>query len=712
MKTKTLLPLLLFCGLAALAGGAVPDAGDAVSIASLLREMTDRDERARFPAPAFTCAQASSYDRATVAPGQPGWFANSDRSMFLRVEHERGRREFVMFDAAGPGAIVRFWMTFSGPNCGRGTLRIYIDGAAEPAVSGSAFDVLSGPAITSAPLADSVSKLTDYARRGHNLYFPIPYAKSCKITYESEHLREDDFGARKKGTEAVYYNINHRAYAPGVRVVSYSAAGLERAAAAITAALQRLSGGNKTLPAPRAVLRLDADLAPGASRSFAVEPSGAPGAIQRLALRLRAGDQEQALRSTLLEIAFDGAVTVRAPVGDFFGVGHRQIPSSTYYTTAGHDGLLQSYWVMPFEKSCVITLRNLGAQPVAITNAAADLKDWRWDARSMHFGAGWRQYTRVPAGPHEKAVDLNLADLRGQGVYVGDGIAIFNTTHRWWGEGDEKVYVDGEKFPSHIGTGTEDYYGYAWCRPEPFTGHPFIAQPVGDGSFAPALSVNTRYRALDGIPFQKSLRFDLELWHWSVTRVNFAPVALWYMLPGGKNLAPADAADAAREPVARDRADIIPSDLRRDAAGALAVEGEDLLIMRTTSGRAVTQPLRQPPRSGGAHLWWRDLAPGARATLAFNSDTAGPFNLTAFLTTARDYGTFAIRLNGKPVFPSLNLNTPKLAATTAAAPVTLNKGANTLEIELLAPAAASGTPAATKTHFGLDKLVFEPAPAP
>ena len=41
------------------------------------------------------------------------------------------------------------------------------------------------------------------------------------------------------------------------------------------------------------------------------------------------------------------------------------------------------------------------------------------------------------------------------------------------GEGDEKVYVDGETFPSHFGTGTEDYYGYAWGRYEPWINHPF-----------------------------------------------------------------------------------------------------------------------------------------------------------------------------------------------------------------------------------------------
>jgi hypothetical protein len=37
-------------------------------------------------------------------------------------------------------------------------------------------------------------------------------------------------------------------------------------------------------------------------------------------------------------------------------------------------------------------------------------------------------------------------------------------------------------FPSHFGTGTEDYYSYAHCRPEAFSS-PFHAQPYGDGNF-------------------------------------------------------------------------------------------------------------------------------------------------------------------------------------------------------------------------------------
>ena len=89
-----------------------------VNLASLLDEMINRDNLARFPAPAYTCRQASSYDRGTVAPDKPGWFANADRSQFVRVEEKDGRKEFVLMDQDGPGAIVRFWATWHGPGGG------------------------------------------------------------------------------------------------------------------------------------------------------------------------------------------------------------------------------------------------------------------------------------------------------------------------------------------------------------------------------------------------------------------------------------------------------------------------------------------------------------------------------------------------------------------------------------------------------------------
>ena len=92
--------------------------------------------------------------------------------------------------------------------------------------------------------------------------------------------------------------------------------------------------------------------------------------------------------------------------------------------------------------------------------------------------------------------------------------------------------MDNESFPSHFGTGTEDFYGYAWSKPEKFH-HPYIAQPDGSGAQTSGHVVNLRYRALDAIPFTKHLKVDMEMWHWLKTTINHAPVSYWYMIPGG-----------------------------------------------------------------------------------------------------------------------------------------------------------------------------------
>ena len=172
-------------------------ARNVITLESLLNEMTDREDLARFPFPEFTLKQFSSYDRATTHPDDSTWFANWDRSMFIRTEENQDRKEYVMFDADGPGAVVRFWMTFAGENSGKGIMRIYFNGEETPAIEGTAFDILSGELLTSFPMAASVSELSPYENRGHNLYLPLPYARHCKITYESENIK--DAGAKTGG---------------------------------------------------------------------------------------------------------------------------------------------------------------------------------------------------------------------------------------------------------------------------------------------------------------------------------------------------------------------------------------------------------------------------------------------------------------------------------------------------------------------------------
>lgn len=521
-----------------------------VTTESLLKEMIDRNSLPQYPDPYYTCKQFSSYDRATVAPGDKSWFANWDRSMFIRVDSLNGKKEYVMMETNEPGAIVRFWMTFAGTDSGKGILRIYFDHNPRPAIEGQAVDIISGGQITGAPLSTSVSDLTKYSMRGHNLYMPLPYAKHCKVTYESSNIK--DFGA-KTGGESVYYNINYRSYQPGTKVVTYSEKELKKNQTLLAAVQKQLQHREVVIPQNTETVSLKGDILPGQSMTHKIEGNNA--AVRKLMFRIKAPNREQALRSTILTIRFDGNCTVQCPIGDFFGTGYQVSPLNTWYAHVDAEGMMSCFWVMPYREKCEIELENRGMQTVTVQNGDVITAPYQWDDNTMYFSSAWKQFTRLETGEFKSnegdggPFDINYVTLKGKGVYVGDGLTLFNTVDAWWGEGDEKIYVDGESFPSHIGTGTEDYYGYAWCRPERFSNHPFIAQPDGSGNFHPGYTVNLRYRSLDAIPFSSSLRFDMEMWHWVKATINFAPITYWYIHPQDVAPAPSELKDA-QEPVA------------------------------------------------------------------------------------------------------------------------------------------------------------------
>src|SRR6185436_11425452 len=149
---------------------------------------------------------------------------------------------------------------------------------------------------------------------------------------------------------------------------------------------------------------------------------------------------------------------------------------------------------------------------------------------SLLFHAGSRARHVFPARPF---VDWHVAGLEGRGHYVGTLLNVENPPGAgWWGEGDEKISVDGEAFPSLFGTGTEDYFGYAWSTPERFE-HAYHAQTAAAGmGFSGQWSMN-RFHVLDPIPFARALRFDLEIWHWTETSLPVDATVYWYARPGG-----------------------------------------------------------------------------------------------------------------------------------------------------------------------------------
>lgn len=648
-----------------------------ITLGSLLTEMTDRAQIPQYPEPYYTCKQFSSYDRNSIGPDKEGWFANHDCTWFVREENNNGRREFVMLDTEGPGVIVRFWMTFAGEGAIDGILRFYIDDSAEPVIEGPAAEILSGGGLVGEPLSSSVSPESDYNRRGHNLYLPVPYANNCKITFENDGIVIDD----KTRKPSVYYNINYRTYEKETKLVSFSMDGLKEVNALLLDVQQKLSEryrGLENLNLEKTLF--SSELAAGEESTVQINGKKA---IRKLSFNINAENIEQALRSTVIEIFFDKERTVWSPIGDFFGTGYNIRPFSTWYCEVEKNGTMSCFWLMPFKSSCEIKIHNYGEQSVTLETGEVEFSSYKWNKRSMHFGAIWHEYTAVNSagssyvGGNDKHFDINFSSLEGEGVYIGDAITIFNTADAWWGEGDEKVYVDGEYFPSHIGTGTEDYYGYAWCRPEKFD-HFLIAQPDGSGNFNPGFTLNMRHRILDGIPFKKSLQFDMELWHWASTIMNYAPISYWYLKPEGK-YEPEPDIESVKIPVARKKSDLVKPIPDEDGI----MEGENMMMVECSGGTHQTQSSSAWGWSHDNQLWWMDGKPGDFLILEFQSKEEGDFTLEGNFTKANDYGNFKLEINDKAwsgTFDGYNIRVIKQKVNLGK--FHLNKGTNKLKIKL------------------------------
>jgi len=282
--------------------------------------------------------------------------------------------------------------------------------------------------------------------------------------------------------------------------------------------------------------------------------------------------------------------------------------------------------------------------------------------------------------------------VQGKGTYVGDVLTLFNTANTWWGEGDEKIYVDGEHFPSHIGTGSEDYYGYAWCKPEYFESA-FHAQPCGDGNLKPGFSVNLRFRSLDAIPFEKSIKFDMELWHWAKTTMSYAPTTFWYARPGAKWDVKPDPKEAKR-PIPRSVEDIIKPRMVKNA-----IEGETLKVLECSGGTTEVQNIPNIGWSNNRQLWWKGAKEKDRLVIEFAVEQAGNYDVTLGMTKAVDYGIVSIAVNSQTKLDSIDLyNQSVIASEVKLPPCRIERGSNNLQITIL-----GANPAAVKSHmFGLD----------
>ena len=488
-----------------------------ISTKSLLHEIIDRETIAQWPGPEYQCLQASSYNRESVSPEMPGWFADSDGVSCIRTEQVNGNTEWVLMEDSGPGCITRIWAVcfYYGLNNTTGAnIKIYLDGADEPVINTNFFKLVKGHDFIMPPFADSTA-------RAGVLNFPIPYAKSCKVTMDKR----------------VFYNIiNYRKYREGTQVRTFSMQEFEETQQIREKVAQTL------LTCPEAkgkTVQKNEQIAPG--EDLSIELGKGNMAIKQIEIRIKPDDNyAQNLRSLVLVGEFDGEQTIWVPVGDFFCNVGKLKPYHMWERTVRDDGTMICRWVMPYSSNAVIRLENHGSTPIDAGMKTITSK-WKWNENSMYFHATWRMDEPYPTFP---LFDWNFLEAEGKGVIVGDEWTVLNPSEGWWGEGDEKIYVDddfAENFPSHFGTGTEDYYGWAGGivptpRDEfakPFHGNIIVGDPNSMG-----YNVCTRTRTLDAIPFSQKIKFDMEAscgTRLSSFFLQYTQTTFWYAAPGVKH---------------------------------------------------------------------------------------------------------------------------------------------------------------------------------
>ena len=278
-----------------------------------------------------------------------------------------------------------------------------------------------------------------------------------------------------------------------------------------------------------------------------------PGCIRHIWITIACEDRHY-LRKLVLRAYWDGETnpSIETPLGDFFGVGHAlashfvSLPLSMIRAPGRGDRAgMNCYFPMPFASSALIELENQCDIPVRALYYQIDYEEYLEPPKNQgRFHAWWNRENPCKKVIHKDPKnEINLTgdenyvilEAEGMGHYVGcvlsvDNFNAFHQNYNWFGEGDDMIFVDGERWPPSLhGTGTEDYFGAAWGFPcgqysGPYTG----VSLAGDVyEWSGKWSVY-RFHLEDPVYFSKSIRVTIEHGHANDQGNDYSSVAYWY----------------------------------------------------------------------------------------------------------------------------------------------------------------------------------------
>ncbi len=347
-----------------------------------------------------------------------------------------------------------------------------------------------------------------------------------------------------------------------------------------------------------------------------------------------------------LRVYYDGSPepSVDSPVGDFFAVGHgfERPVNSIMIRDVSVGRARNSYWPMPFRKSCRITITNEGRRRV---NNVYSHVDWQkmkdLPSTTAYFHARYRQ--ELPAKNDGKP--YVFLDVKGRGFYVGTVLSVVQAEAGWFGEGDDHFFIDGEKMASIEGTGSEDYFNDAWGLH--VEEGPYFGVPVAEGTDVGSRMTGYRWHLTDPIPFTKSLYFEIEHKGWTYNADGsvksafgertdlMSSVAFWYQDGVARGLPPI--------PYGSGR---LPQGNARQIEVAGAVRD-----LRAEKGKPYVSEDSFWPRRV---LQFDGEGPGAKIEIPFEIAEAGDYELYAEMAQASEYGTYTALVDGEnPASPAL-----------------------------------------------------------
>ncbi len=362
-------------------------------------------------------------------------------------------------------------------------------------------------------------------------------------------------------------------------------------------------------------------------------------------------------RELLLRIFWDGRQNpdVEAPVGEFFAscFGERMEVVSLPVIVEDGDSY-NAFWRMPFRKSARLEITNQSKKPL----------------RKLYYNIDWIQKTALPENtmyfcaryrqeyPARNGKDYLVLEAEGMGSYVGTVLAVRTRSPAWFGEGDEKIYIDGEEKPSIRGTGTEDYFLSAWGLKKnstPYFGVPYLNQ---HSRIVGQMTCSYRWHIHDPIVFSRGIRVTFETFGWMSPDENkehrahswnereddYSSVAFWYQMGPSKKFCEVPPVDERK----------LPS-LER-----VIVWGKDHLgATHHGQGEARVQAGARYLESGGQLLFKPPSREEGWFECTVQVQEKEPLRLVLELTRSYDYGVYQPVLNGVKLRDPLDLYRPE-----------------------------------------------------